>query len=150
MQLQTVSGDSLLVDKSLVSRKLEKVESYISQIGNIKDHGLKSFKEDRDLQSIILFNLIQGIQACIDIGAHIISDSGWGTPSTQAEIFELLAENKLISKVLSKKIIQMAGFRNRIIHEYENTDMKIVHSAWKKNLGDISRFCKAVVLKYNL
>ena len=139
-----------MVDKSLVSRKLEKVESYVNQISTKKDPGLKSFKEDRDLQSIILFNLIQAIQSCIDIGAHIISDSGWGTPATQAEIFQLLAENKVISKALSKKMVQMSGFRNRIIHEYEKTDMTIVHTVWKKNLGDVNKFCKAVVNKYNL
>ena len=139
-----------MVDKSLVSRKLEKVESYVNQISTKKDPGFKSFNEDRDLQSIILFNLIQAIQACIDIGAHIISDSGWGTPATQAEIFELLTEGKVITKSLSIKMIHMSGFRNRIIHEYEKTDMKIVHTVWKKNLVDINKFCKAVVLKYDL
>ncbi len=145
-----MSGDRPLVDKSLVSRKLEKVESYVKQISSKKDPGLKSFTRDRDLQSIILFNLIQAIQACIDIGAHIISDSGWGTPTTQAEIFELLTKGKVISKALSVKMIQMSGFRNRIIHEYEKTDMEIVHTVWKKNVADINKFCKAVVLKYDL
>ena len=37
-----------------------------------------------------LFNLIQAIQACIDIGVHIISDSEWQTRPTKAEIFEIL------------------------------------------------------------
>lgn len=145
-----MSGDRPLVDKSLVSRKLEKVESYVNQISTKKDPGIRLFKEDRDLQSIILFNLIQAIQTCIDIGAHIISDSGWGTPSTQAEIFILLADNKVITKALSKKMVQMSGFRNRIIHEYEKTDMEIVHAVWKKNLIDINKFCKSIVSKYNL
>ncbi len=139
-----------MVDESLVSRKLEKVENYIAQIRTKKDPGLKSFKEDKDLQSIILFNLIQAIQACIDIGAHVISDSGWETPSSQAEIFEILAEKKVISKALSKKMIQMSGFRNRIIHEYEKTDLKIVHTVWKKSRADILKCCKSIVSKYNL
>ncbi len=148
--MQTVSGDRLLVDKSLISKKLEKVENYIAQIRTKKDPGLKSFKEDKDLQSIILFNLIQTIQACIDIGAHIISDSGWETPSSQADIFKILEEKKVISKALSIKMIQMSGFRNRIIHEYEKTDLKIVHTVWKKSLADILKFCKCIVSKYNM
>ena len=139
-----------MVDKSLLGRKLEKVEVYLNQIKMKKDPGIRSFRADRDLQSIILFNLIQAIQTCIDIGAHIISDSEWGTPSTQAEVFEMLAENKVMSRVLAKKMIQMSGFRNIIVHEYEKTDMKIVHTVWKKNLVDIDKFCKSVVLKYNL
>lgn len=139
-----------MVDKSLLSKKLERVETYLNQIRQKRYPGITLFSKDRDLQSIILFNLVQAIQTCIDIGAHIISDSGWETPSTQAEIFEMLAKNKIISKPLARKMIQMSGFRNRIVHEYEKTDIKIVYSVWRKHLIDIEKFCKTVVLKYNL
>ena len=139
-----------MVDKSLISKKLGRIEDYLNQIRRKKDPGIKAFLKDKDLQSIVLFNLIQAIQACVDISAHIISDSGWGTPTTQAEIFEILAENTVIQKSLCRKMVQMAGFRNRIVHEYEKTDFKIVHTIWKKHLADISKFCKAVILKYNL
>lgn len=139
-----------MVDRTLVGKKLERVETYLGLISRRKDPGVKAFSSDGDLQSIVLFNLIQAIQACIDIGAHIISDSGWETPATQAEIFERLSENRVISKPLANKMIQMSGFRNRIVHEYEKTDMKIVYTIWWKNLSDIKRFCKAVIIKYNL
>ncbi len=139
-----------MVDKSLVGKKLERIETYLKQIRRKKDPGIDLFSQDRDMQSIVLFNLIQLVQACIDIGAHIISDSEWETPATQADIFEILADNKIITRPLTKKMIQMVGFRNRVVHEYEKTDMKIVHTVWKKNLSDIEKFCKAVVVKYNL
>lgn len=134
----------------LIGRKLEKVESYLKQIRLKKDPGISLFIQNSDLQSIILFNLIQAIQSCIDMGSHIISDSEWETPSTQAEIFEILASRKVITKALAKKMIQMAGFRNRIVHEYEKTDMTIVHTIWKKHIADIESFCRAVVIKYKL
>jgi uncharacterized protein YutE (UPF0331/DUF86 family) len=139
-----------LVDKALVLRKIERIEIYLKQIRQKKDSGIEKFKKDKDLQSIVLFNLLQSIQACIDIGSHIISDSGWEVPGSQADIFEILADRKVIDKPLSKKMIQMVGFRNRIIHEYEKIDLKIVHAVWRKNIKDIEKFCKAVVLKFGL
>ncbi len=139
-----------MVDKPLVLRKIDRIEAYLKQISQKKDPGLERFKKDRDLQSIVLFNLLQSIQACIDIGSHIISDSGWEVPGSQADIFEILADRKVIDKTLSKKMIQMVGFRNRIIHEYEKIDLKIVHAVWRKNIKDIEKFCKAVVLKFGL
>jgi len=139
-----------LVDKSLISKKLERIENYLKQIRQKEDPGTVLFLKDSDLQSIILFNLIQLIQSCVDIGAHIISDSGWEAPATQADIFEILADNKIITRPLTIKMIQMVGFRNWIVHEYEKTDMKIVHTVWKKHLSDIDKFCKAIVSKYNL
>jgi uncharacterized protein YutE (UPF0331/DUF86 family) len=56
-----------LVDKSLISKKLERIETYLTQIRQKKDPGIDLFSKDRDLQSIVLFNLIQLIQTCIDI-----------------------------------------------------------------------------------
>ena len=105
-----------MVDKSLINRKLERVNNYLKLIRLKKDPGFDSFVKDADLQSIILFNLIQAIQACIDIGAHIISDSEWETPGTLADIFEVLFQHNVISRKLTEKMIQMAGFRNRIVH----------------------------------
>ena len=139
-----------MVDKALIGRKFERAEHYLKQIRLKKDPGITVFVKDNDLQSIILFNLIQAIQACIDMGSHIISDSEWETPSTQAEIFEILASKKVITKALAQRLIRMAGFRNRIVHEYEKTDMRIVHMVWKKHSADIERFCRAVVMKYDL
>jgi len=138
------------VDKALILRKIEKAESYLKQIRQKKDPGIGGFRKNRDMQSIVLFNLIQAIQSCIDIGAYIISDSGWETPGSQADIFETLAANKIITRQLSQKMIKMVGFRNRIVHEYEKIDLKIVYEVWRRNIGDIERFCKAVVLKYGL
>jgi len=139
-----------LVDKALISRKLAGVESYLDMVRSKKDPGVAVFKDDRELQSIVLFNTIQAIQLCIDIGAHIISDSGWEPPATQAAIFETLAQKKVISGPVAKRMILMAGFRNRIVHEYEKTDMEIVHNVWKRHLSDIETFCEAVVLKCKL
>lgn len=134
-----------MVDKPLIHRKLGRIESYLGQIRTRRDPGSEAFAKDRDLQNIVMFNLIQAIQACTDMGAHIISDSGWEAPSTQADIFETLAGQGVITKALAAKMVRMVGFRNRIVHEYEKVDLRIVHEVWRKHAGDIEKFCRAVV-----
>ena len=137
-----------MVDKSLVLRKIERIDAYLKQVRQKQDPGFEVFRKDVDLQSIVLFNLIQSIQASVDIGAHIISDSEWGVPGSQSDIFEILAQNKIISKQLSQRMIKMVGFRNRIVHEYEEIDLRIVYDVWQKNSKDIEKYCKSVVVKY--
>lgn len=139
-----------MVDKPLILRKIDRIETYLKQIRQKKDPGIEEFKKDKDLQSIVLFNLIQSIQSCIDMGTHIISDSGWEMPGSQADIFETLTQKKVITKPLAGKMIKMTGFRNRIVHEYEKIDLKIVYEVWRKRIGDIEKFCRAVVLKFGL
>jgi uncharacterized protein YutE (UPF0331/DUF86 family) len=139
-----------MVDKPLVLRKIDKIETYLGIIRSKKDPGIDAFQKDRDLQSIVLFNLIQAIQSCIDISTHIISDAGWDMPGTQADIFDTLAKKKVIGPQLSKKMIRMAGFRNRIVHEYEKIDLKIVHRVWQRNSKDLDAFCRVVVKKFQI
>ncbi len=141
------SGRKQLIDKSLVLRKIERIDAYLKQVRQKRDPGFEVFRKDIDLQSIVLFNLIQSIQASVDIGAHIISDSEWGVPGSQADIFEILAQNKIITKQLSRLMINMVGFRNRIVHEYEKIDLRIVYDVWQKNSKDIDKFCKSVVIE---
>jgi uncharacterized protein YutE (UPF0331/DUF86 family) len=144
------SGREHLIDKSIVLRKIERIETYLKQLGQKRDPGVKAFSKDTDIQSIVLFNLIQAIQASIDIGAHIISDSEWGVPGSQADIFEILSEHKIIPKQLSGVMINMVDFRSRIVHEDEETDLRIVYDVWRKNSKDIEKFCKSVVTKYKI
>jgi len=139
-----------LIDKSIVLKKIERIDAYLKQIGQKRDPGFEAFRKDKDLQSIVLFNLIQSIQAAIDIGAHIISDSEWGVPGSQADIFAILAEHKIIPKQLSGVMIDIVGFRSRIVHEDEEIDLRIVYDVWRKNSKDIEKYCKSVVTKYKV
>lgn len=134
-----------MVDKALVLRKVARIEDHLSQVRGRKDKGIEAFIHDRDLQSIVLFNIVQAVQACIDIGSHVISDSGWELPASQADIFRILAEKKLITRNLAGRMVKMAGFRNRIVHEYEKIDLEIVHEVWRKGIRDIDKFCAALV-----
>jgi uncharacterized protein YutE (UPF0331/DUF86 family) len=139
-----------LIDNPLILRKIERIDAYLKRVRQKRDPGFEAFRKDTDLQNIVLFNLIQSIQASVDIGAHIISDSEWGVPGSQENIFEILAEHKIIPKQLSGVMINMVGFRSRIVHEDEETDLRIVHNVWQKNSKDIEKYCKSVVNKYKL
>jgi uncharacterized protein YutE (UPF0331/DUF86 family) len=139
-----------LIDNSIILRKIERIDAYLKRVRQKRDPGFEAFRKDTDLQNIVLFNLIQSIQASVDIGAHIISDSEWGVPGSQENIFEILAEHKIIPKQLSGVMINLLGFRSRIVHEDEEIDLRIVYDVWQKNSKDIEKYCKSVVVKYKL
>ena len=107
-----------------------------------------TFAKDTNSQDILLFNLTQAIQNCIDIAVHILSDEGWGLPGTQSEIFDILADKGLISKDFAGRLISMVGFRNRVVHEYEKPDLEIVYKVWQERLRDAEEFAFAVVERF--
>ena len=137
-----------MVDKSVIGRKLSLVEKHIGRIKGLPALTIGDFKKDATVQDILLFNLTQAIQNCVDIATHIISDEGWGVPGTQGEIFDILKERGVISEELSEKFIAMVGFRNRVIHEYEKLSLDIVYDIWQNRIQDIEKYCLAVIGRF--
>ena len=103
-----------MVDPALVLRKISRVRNNLSRLRKREKISLKSFKEDLDIQDIVLHNLQLTIQGCIDIGSHIISDEGWGIVGSLSEIFYILREKGVINSELAEKMISMEKFQKEM------------------------------------
>ena len=139
-----------MVDPALVLRKISRVRNNLSRLRKREKISLKSFKEDLDIQDIVLHNLQLTIQGCIDIGSHIISDEGWGILGSLSEIFYILRGKGVINSELAEKMISMAGFRNILIHEYDEVNLNIVHDILQNHLIDIDEFLFSVANHFKL
>jgi uncharacterized protein YutE (UPF0331/DUF86 family) len=139
-----------MVDASLILRKISRVRNNLSRLREKEKISLKSFKEDLDIQDIVLHNLQLAIQGCIDIGSHIISDEGWGIAGSLSEIFYILQEKGVIRGDLTEKMVSVVGFRNILIHEYDEINLNIVHDILQNHLIDIDEFLLSVVNHFRL
>lgn len=139
-----------MVDPALVLRKISRVRNNLSRLRKREKISLKSFKEDLDIQDIVLHNLQLTIQGCIDIGSHIISEEGWGIVGSLSEIFYILREKGVINSELAEKMISMTGFRNILIHEYDEVNLNIVHDILQNHLIDIDEFLFSVANHFKL
>lgn len=131
-------------------RKIGRIEEHLRRIRAVPAKPVEAFREDTVSQDIILFNVTQAIQGCIDIAAHIIGDEAWGIPATQGATFEILGEKGVLSTELVQKLIAMSGFGGRIVHDYEHVDLDIVYAVWRSELPDIERFCLSVIEHFRL
>lgn len=131
------------MDKEVLETKLE---ALIRCIHRIKDQNISTLEElesNLDKQEIIILNLQRAVQICIDIGNHILLDYQTPTPSTMADTFKYLAENKLITEQNAQDLSRAVGFRNIAVHQYENIDCNIVLSIINNHLEDFKVFAKA-------
>ncbi|MGB4130399.1 MAG: DUF86 domain-containing protein, partial [Tepidanaerobacteraceae bacterium] len=90
------------------------------------------------------YNLQIAIEAMIDIGNHIISRKGLGTPKTYRDTFEALHKGNIIPKEDLATYKLMARFRNRIVHFYDEVDDREVYKILQNNLADFSSFIEHV------
>lgn len=135
-----------MVDRDIILRKVAELETYGAQLQEYSGITLETYRSDWKTQRIVERTLQMMIETCADIANHIVSDRGMRAPTSYADTFRVLSENKLIGDDLNVVMEKMAKFRNVVVHQYERVDAEIVVLILKKHLTDFERFRNAVVL----
>ena len=97
-----------------------------------------------NVQDSIILNLQRACENSIDISNQLIREFKLGLPKTSRESIEILLTQKVISEVLAGTLIQMIGFRNIAVHDYQNLNMDIVQAIVEKHLDDFEQYISQV------
>lgn len=95
----------------------------------------------------LTLNIERACQATIDLTMHIVAKEKFGIPQSSADAFVLLEQNKRIDTKLSKEMIQMVGFRNIIIHEYQKLDTEILKNIAENDYKSFIHFVESLGYK---
>ena len=133
----------MAIDKQLINKKLSTLKDYIYQIETM-EFSLEDLKSDRDIQHLVSFRLQQAVETGIDIATHLISGLNLERKESAGDAFQVLADNNVIKKDLAKNMASAAGFRNIIVHGYDEINFEMVYRDYKKDLEDLRDFAKQV------
>lgn len=82
------------------------------------------------------------IEGAIDLCNHVIAKNALRVPDDYADAFRALAERGAFSPEFTAKLVQMARFRNRLVHIYWEVDDRELYRYLRERLQDISEFLK--------
>lgn len=133
-----------MVEPSTVRRLLDTIEARLGRLQQLAHVPLERYVSDEALQDRVERNFEVCIQACIDLGAHILADYPRVQPETYADVFRQLADLEVITPSLSGKLQRMARFRNLLAHGYAELVPAAVH-ANLQHLDDIREYVAQVV-----
>ena len=136
-----------MIDTSLILAKASKVQGHLGRVREKRTVSLDEFLADLDRQESILFNLQMAIQNCIDMAGHIISDQELGVAGSTNEMFYMLQEGGYLTPKLTEKMVAAVGFRNLIVHEYKNIDLRKVYQIAHHDIEDLEQYLKAILKK---
>ena len=139
-----------MIDKDVILIKANKVDHHLKRIREKRVVSLEEFLADLDCQKIILFNLQMAVQNCIDIVAHIISNEELGIAGSTNEMFYILQENNYLDPELTENMVAVIGFRNLVVHEYGNIDLRQVYHIAQQDIDNIERFVKVIIEKCDI
>ena len=134
------------VDDAIVER-LTYLRNELSYLKRERD-GIRSFRqyvENIRLKKAVERSLQVAVEACLDIGRRLIALEGFRYPEDNRDVFRVLAEEGVVPAEMLPSLLEMASFRNLIVHDYARIDDAKVYAILKKRLGDFGDFARAVV-----
>lgn len=137
-----------MVKQSILTAKVMAAEEFMARVAEKLPASFATFEKDRDLQDLVIFNLIQAIQTCVDIAAHIVSDERMGAAGSMNDFFYRLQEKRVITSDLTERLVKAIGFRNVCVHGYLDLDFNIAYHAAATGVADLKDFIASVVRRY--
>lgn len=131
-----------MTDQELVEKKLAFIETCLRELASLADPS--AIDTDLKERRFIEHTLQICVQATQDVASHIVSDEKLGEPSTNLELFTLLARAGWLNEPLASAMRAAVGFRNVVVHGYTAVDSAILRDVVENHLGDIAAFVAAV------
>jgi len=89
---------------------------------------------------VTVLNLQRAVEACLDLGTHLVAANSWRLPGSAAEVMEELAAQGVIPPEELPVLRAVIGFRNIAVHNYTAIDAAIVERIVREHLDDLERF----------
>jgi uncharacterized protein YutE (UPF0331/DUF86 family) len=131
-----------VTDAELVAKKLAFIETCVRELRTLARP--ERIADDVREQRFVEHTLQLAIQAALDVASHIVSDERLGEPDTNRDVFRLLERSGFVSTGLAERLEKMAGFRNVVVHLYQEVDLGIVRDVVENHLEDLVEFAAAI------
>ena len=131
-----------MTDRDLVAKKLARIVTCLHELRTLAS--VDRLREDVREERFVEHTLQIAIQSALDVASHIASDQRLGEPETNRALFQLLARADVISKDHAQRLAEMAGFRNVLVHGYDEVQIQVVEDVVRNHLGDLDEFVAAV------
>lgn len=132
------------MDQQLIEEKLEALRHCIQRVQEKCPASADALMNDADVQDIVSVNLTRAVQLCVDIAAHVISESNEIPPSSMAGSFDSLLRMGAIDAENCQQMKRAVGFRNVAVHQYQAVDWNIVFSICTRNIDDFRSFASTI------
>jgi len=131
------------ISKRLVLDRLNWVDRMISDIHSLPLSNRDAFLAVHHNIGAAESYLRRALEALFDIGRHILAKGFGKGVSEYKEIASSLKECNVMSDENAKLLHMLAGYRNRLVHFYQEVTPDELYQICREELGDVERITNA-------
>src|SRR3990170_7465272 len=125
----------------MLTGRIDVIRTALSHLQEISKVSKEDFLKDYKYPAAAETFLRHCLEAIFDIGRHILARTGKVRLTHEyKDIAQGLGKSGIISKPLMDKLIEMAGYRNRIVHFYHEITDEEIYQILQHDLKDFRHF----------
>lgn len=126
--------DVLLGKRVSLERCVTQARTYYSELGDTP------LEDDHLHQDAIALNIQRACELALDMANRVIKQKKLGMPQESRESFTLLERGGVIERPLADSMRGMVGFRNVLVHRYQDLDLAVLREVLEHRLDDLLAF----------
>ena len=138
---------SVPLNRKVLVNRLAEIERDLAELEKFKQNSLKEFTGGHHF-AVAEHHLRRALEAIFDAGNHILSRLPLAPsqrPETYKAIAHAMGRHKVVSEEFSQgPLSEMAGYRNRLIHFYDEITPAELFGIIQNDLKDLEIFAKAL------
>jgi uncharacterized protein YutE (UPF0331/DUF86 family) len=136
-----------MLDKVFIKRKLKMIAEDLDYLKEFHSYSLDDLAKEFIKLAAVERLLERIIIRAVDINNHLIVETGKGIEKIRgyADTFLCLADFKIYSQNIAKKLAKDAKFRNVLVHEYNNVDKNLIHKKIKEIINDFNKYSNYIL-----
>ena len=137
-----------MIDHALLHKKLAFIETCVRELQELAR--IELIGEDVRETRFVEHTLQLAIQAALDAASQVVSTERLGEPQTNRALFQSLERAGILGPDLARSLYAMAGFRNILVHGYQEVDPATVRDIVANHLDDLLAFAASIRARQEL
>jgi uncharacterized protein YutE (UPF0331/DUF86 family) len=131
-------------DQETMVKLVSELRKNVARLQDLSALKQDEFLKDPDKIGSAKYHFIVAIESCIDMCNHIISRNGFRAPEDYGDTFRVMNEEGALKPDFSDELVNMAKFRNRLVHIYLEVENKQVYEILQDRLNDFKKFIDSI------
>ncbi|QUL98302.1 MAG: DUF86 domain-containing protein [Candidatus Fermentithermobacillus carboniphilus] len=134
-----------MLNRALIEQRLTMITGYLAELEKMALLSKTEFLGDKTKVAACESYIRRSLEAVFDIGRHILAKTGPVELAMEYKgIARGLAQKGIVDNVLGEKLLQMAGYRNRLVHLYNEVTDEELYGILTENLPDLRDFVRQI------
>ena len=134
-----------LIRAAIVIEKAARINDLVAAIRNLPLADYEEFIADARTPAAAESYLRRALESLLDMGRHLLAKGFAIAAPEYKQIAEMLVQQGILSPDDGKILRQMAGYRNRMVHFYDEISGKELYEICTQGVSDIIRVSGAIL-----